>query len=41
VLKPSPLAPLTSIRMAELWRESGLPSDVFQVVIGEAETARC
>jgi acyl-CoA reductase-like NAD-dependent aldehyde dehydrogenase len=30
VLKPSPLAPLTSIRMAELWRESGLPSDVFQ-----------
>ena len=38
VLKPSPLTPLTSLRMAELWRDAGLPPDVFQVVTGGPET---
>jgi acyl-CoA reductase-like NAD-dependent aldehyde dehydrogenase len=40
VLKPSSLTPLTSIRMAELWRETGMPADVFQVVTGGAETGQ-
>jgi acyl-CoA reductase-like NAD-dependent aldehyde dehydrogenase len=39
VLKPSRLTPLTSLRVAELWRELNLPRDVFQVVTGGAETA--
>lgn len=34
VVKPSPLTPLTSQRMVELWKEADLPSDVFQVVNG-------
>lgn len=34
VLKPSPLAPLTSLHVASLWREEGMPEDVFQVVAG-------
>ena len=40
VLKPSERTPLTSLRIAELWREAGLPSDVFQVVTGAAEAGR-
>lgn len=40
VLKPSEWTPLSSLRMAELWREAGLPADVFQVVIGRADTGR-
>jgi acyl-CoA reductase-like NAD-dependent aldehyde dehydrogenase len=38
LLKPSPYTPETSRRMLALWRECGLPEDVFQVVEGEAET---
>lgn len=34
VLKPSPLTPLTSLRVAELARLAGIPDDVFQVVTG-------
>jgi acyl-CoA reductase-like NAD-dependent aldehyde dehydrogenase len=34
VLKPSQHTPLTSLRVAEIWRQAGLPADVFQVVAG-------
>jgi len=34
ILKPSELVPLSSIRIAELLREAGLPEGVFQVVNG-------
>jgi acyl-CoA reductase-like NAD-dependent aldehyde dehydrogenase len=37
VLKPSPLTPLTSLHVARLWRDAGLPEDVFQVVVGGPE----
>jgi acyl-CoA reductase-like NAD-dependent aldehyde dehydrogenase len=38
VLKPSEVTPLTSLLMAEMLRESGLPDDVFQVATGRGET---
>ena len=34
VLKPSEVTPLTSLLMAEMLRECGLPEDVFQVRAG-------
>ncbi|HUQ21174.1 MAG TPA: CoA-acylating methylmalonate-semialdehyde dehydrogenase [Gemmatimonadaceae bacterium] len=34
ILKPSELVPLSSIRIAELLREAGLPEGVFQIVHG-------
>jgi acyl-CoA reductase-like NAD-dependent aldehyde dehydrogenase len=34
VLKPAELTPLTAIRLGELAREAGIPSDVFQVLPG-------
>ena len=37
ILKPSELVPLSSIRIAELLREAGLPEGVFQVVHGGKE----
>jgi len=37
VLKPSEHTPLTSLRIAELWRTLGLPADVLQVVAGRGE----
>jgi acyl-CoA reductase-like NAD-dependent aldehyde dehydrogenase len=37
LLKPSHLTPLTSLRVAELWRQEGLPPDVFQVLPGGAD----
>jgi acyl-CoA reductase-like NAD-dependent aldehyde dehydrogenase len=40
VLKPSEWTPLTSLRIAVLWQQLGLPADVFQVVTGGAETGR-
>ncbi|HEX7478150.1 MAG TPA: aldehyde dehydrogenase family protein [Polyangiales bacterium] len=40
VLKPSEWTPLSSLRVAELWRQAGLPQDVFQVVTGRAEAGR-
>lgn len=38
VLKPSEVTPLTSLLMAEMLAESGLPDDVFQVVTGRGDT---
>ena len=38
VLKPSEVTPLTSIVLAEMLAESGLPEDVFQVATGRGET---
>jgi acyl-CoA reductase-like NAD-dependent aldehyde dehydrogenase len=38
LLKPSEVTPLTSLLMAEMLRECGLPKDVFQVVPGYGET---
>ena len=37
VLKPSPLTPLTSLHVARLWREEGLPEHVLQVLVGGAD----
>jgi acyl-CoA reductase-like NAD-dependent aldehyde dehydrogenase len=37
ILKPSQITPLTSLRVAALWREAGLPEDVFQVLAGGAD----
>jgi acyl-CoA reductase-like NAD-dependent aldehyde dehydrogenase len=37
VLKPSDRTPLTSLRVEALWRELGLPADVFQVVVGKGD----
>jgi acyl-CoA reductase-like NAD-dependent aldehyde dehydrogenase len=37
VLKPSERTPLTSLRVAALWRSAGLPPDVFQVVPGRGD----
>jgi acyl-CoA reductase-like NAD-dependent aldehyde dehydrogenase len=37
ILKPSEHTPLTSLRIAEIWKELGLPEGVFQVVAGRAE----
>jgi malonate-semialdehyde dehydrogenase (acetylating)/methylmalonate-semialdehyde dehydrogenase len=37
ILKPSEMVPLSSIKIAELLRESGLPDGVFQVVHGGKE----
>ncbi|MEI7546374.1 MAG: aldehyde dehydrogenase [Mycobacteriaceae bacterium] len=39
VLKPSERAPLSSLRLAELATEAGLPTGVFNVVPGLGETA--
>ena len=37
VLKPSEQDPSTSLRLAELWAEAGLPDGVFNVVHGDRE----
>lgn len=37
LLKPSPLVPLSSIRIAELLKEAGLPDGVFNIVHGAQE----
>ncbi|MCC2635785.1 MAG: putative NAD-dependent aldehyde dehydrogenase [Ramlibacter sp.] len=37
ILKPSPLDPTASIRMAELLKEAGLPDGVFNVVQGDKD----
>jgi acyl-CoA reductase-like NAD-dependent aldehyde dehydrogenase len=38
ILKPSEVTPLTSLLMAEMLSECGLPEDVFQVATGYGET---
>jgi acyl-CoA reductase-like NAD-dependent aldehyde dehydrogenase len=38
VLKPSEITPLTSLLMAEMLAECGMPEGVFQVVTGDGET---
>ena len=38
VIKPSPEAPLTTLRLAEICLEAGLPKDVLSVVTGDVET---
>ncbi|HSV41757.1 MAG TPA: CoA-acylating methylmalonate-semialdehyde dehydrogenase [Nocardioidaceae bacterium] len=37
ILKPSEKDPSTSLLLAELWREAGLPAGVFTVLQGDAE----
>jgi acyl-CoA reductase-like NAD-dependent aldehyde dehydrogenase len=38
ILKPSEVTPLSSLLMAEMMRECGLPEDVFQVATGDGST---
>jgi acyl-CoA reductase-like NAD-dependent aldehyde dehydrogenase len=38
ILKPSEITPLTSLLMADMLRECGLPDDVYQVATGYGET---
>jgi acyl-CoA reductase-like NAD-dependent aldehyde dehydrogenase len=38
MLKPSELTPLVALEMVRLLHESGLPADVFQVVVGDGAT---
>ena len=40
LLKPSEATPLTSLRVAELWKELGLPEGVFQVLPGRGEVGQ-
>ncbi len=37
VLKPAPATPLTSLRLAEILREAGLPEGAFEIVTGGAD----
>ncbi len=38
ILKPSERTPLTSLRVAALWKDAGLPAGVFQVLPGRGDT---
>lgn len=40
LLKPSPMTPLTALRLAEIMAEAGLPPHAFQVLIGDADVGR-
>ena len=40
ILKPSEVTPMTSLLMAEMLRECGMPEHVYQVATGRGETAQ-
>lgn len=40
VLKPAPTTPLTSLRLAEILQEAGLPNGAFEVVVGDTEVGK-
>ncbi len=40
ILKPSEVTPMSSLLMAEMMRECGLPEDVFQVATGDGSTGQ-
>jgi betaine-aldehyde dehydrogenase len=40
IFKPAELTPLTAEKLAEIYREAGVPSGVFQVLQGYADTGR-
>ncbi len=40
ILKPSEWTPMTSLRIAELWRTLGLPTDIFQVLPGRGDVGQ-
>ena len=40
IFKPSPLTPLTALKLAEIYSEAGVPDGVFNVVHGDATLAR-
>ena len=40
IFKPAELTPLTAVKLAEIYREAGVPDGVFQVVQGYAQTGQ-
>jgi betaine-aldehyde dehydrogenase len=40
IFKPAELTPLTALKLAEIYRQAGLPDGVFQVVQGRAATGQ-
>jgi len=40
IFKPSELTPMTTLKLAEIYSEAGVPDGIFNVVLGEADTGR-